>query len=78
MPRGTASTDEPHEAPGSSEDLYYMVSIVVPQMDSSIVVKARMSQTVDLLSSVAYSQPMSMQEALEQQSSVEAEAISVS
>ena len=78
MPRGTASTDEPHEALGSSEDLYYMVSVVVPQIDSSVVVKARMSQSIDLLSSVAYSQPMAMQEALEQQTSVEAEAISVS
>jgi hypothetical protein len=53
------------------------VSVVVAQTDSSVVVKARMSHTVDVLSAVAYSQPMTLQEALEQQSLVEAEAISV-
>jgi chromosome segregation and condensation protein ScpB len=37
-----------------------------------------MSQTLNVLSAIAYSQPMSLQEALEQQSSVEEEAIAVS
>ncbi len=75
MPRGMASTDEP---PVTSEDLYYMVSIVVPQLEESVVVNARMSHTLNVLSAVAYSQPMPLQDALEQQSSVESEAVAVS
>ena len=75
MPRGMASTDEP---PVTSEDMYYMVSIVVPQLEESVVVNARMSHTLNVLSAVAYSQPMTLQEALDQQSSVETEAVSVS
>ena len=78
MPRGLASTDEPHEASATPGDLYYMVSIVTAQTDSNAVVKARMSHTLNVLSSVAYSQPMPLTEALEQQSTVEAEAIAVS
>lgn len=77
MPRGLASTDEPHEAPSTAEDLYYMVSVVVAQMEESLLVNARMSQTLNVLSAVAYSQPVALQAALDQQSSVEAEAISV-
>ena len=76
MPRGSVSTDEP---PGQSDDLYYMVSVVVAQLeDNVLVVNARMSHTVNVLSAVAYSVPMTLQKALEQQSGVETEAVSVS
>jgi chromosome segregation and condensation protein ScpB len=54
-----------------------MVSVVVAQMEESLLVNARMSQTLNVLSAVAYSQPVALQAALDQQSSVEAEAISV-
>jgi len=55
-----------------------MVSVVTAQTDPTAVVKARMSHTVNVLSSVAYSQPMPLAEALEQQSTVEGEAVAVS
>jgi hypothetical protein len=76
MPRGSVSTDD---APVTSEDLYYLVSVVVAQLeDSVVVVNARMSHTVNVLSAVAYSLPMTLQKALEQQSAVETEAVNVS
>jgi hypothetical protein len=41
MPRGSASTDEPHEAPAVAADLHYMVSVVVPQLEDVLTVNAR-------------------------------------
>ena len=76
MPRGAVSPDD---QPATSEDLYYMVSVVVAQLDENVVVvNARMSHTVNVLSAVAYSLPMTLQKALEQQSVVETEAVNVS
>ncbi len=52
-----------------------MVAIAVPKLADSISVQARMTQTLSLLSAVAYSKPLAPGLAADQRSQVEAEAV---
>ena len=52
-----------------------MVSIVAPKFDANLPVKARMTHTLTLLSSISYSKPMSENLAKEQRQQIEKDAI---
>lgn len=55
-----------------------MVTVAVQQPDEYVSVNPRMSHSLNVLSAVTYSKPMSLQEAQQQQTNTEALAIDVS
>ena len=66
-PVGTINTDQ-----------VMMVSLAVPKLEESVRVKARLTFTQTLISSISYSKPMPSDLAKDQRELVENEAINVS
>ena len=62
----------------STTDQVLMVALVVPKLDGSIRVKARMTHTQTYLSAISYSKPMPAEMAKNQREIVENEAVEVS
>jgi hypothetical protein len=54
-----------------------MVTVAIQQPDEYVSVNPRMSHSLNVLAAVTYSKPMSQQEAQQQQTSTEAQAIDV-
>jgi len=61
----------------SSTDQVLMVALVVPKLDGSIRVKARMTHTQTYISAISYSKPMPAEMAKHQREIVENEAVEV-
>jgi len=54
-----------------------MVTVVLQQTEDQVLVSPRMSQTINVLTAVSYSKPMTQHEAQQQQTNTETQAIDV-